>query len=182
MQIHHVLVPVLLLGNLLSLSVQGLIETVNHCASPSPSQEAYIQAKQDQWDSNWEFKCWSLDKTVLLPGFLITWNPWLLAPYPSLTLIHSVCSNVLLSLTLAKVGLYCLHQQILTCTVNTPRRCLPDFLNLNHIFLKNNYFTLVLAYEFEPGSQWKRVSVYQLNNVMTTEFLSSDQTTLKLVL
>ena len=54
-QIHHVLVPVLLLGNLLSLSVEGLNETVNHCASPCPSQGAYIQAKQDWQDSNWEF-------------------------------------------------------------------------------------------------------------------------------
>ena len=82
---------------------------------------------------------------VLLPCFLNTWSLWLLAPYPSLTLIHSVCSIVLPSLILAKVGFYCLHQQILMCTVNTPRRCLPDFLNLNYIFFKSNHFTLVLA-------------------------------------
>lgn len=157
-KIHHVLCSCPSLGNLPLLSVSGFIEIVNHCALP-PSQGARIQAKQDQWDSNWEFspqtqqnkmeikllKCWSLDSMVPLSCFLNTWSPWLLAPHPSLTLIHSLCSNVLLFLVLAKVGFYCLHQRILTRTVNTPRRCLPDFLNLNYIFFKNNHFTLVLA-------------------------------------
>ena len=79
---------------------------------------------------------------ALLPTYL---DPLVPGSLVFLPLIHSMCSNVLISLALAKVGFCCLHQRTLMCTGNTPRRCFPDFLNLNYIFLKNNHFTLVLA-------------------------------------
>lgn len=160
-------VPRALLGNF--PNIHGLGETVNHHALPTstlPREGKKIQARligfflgphpstrrKGGWDKGGADTVVVSRRdcpVVLLSPYLEL--PRLLVPHPSLP-FRIQC--ILISFLPAKAGFRCLHQQTLMSSVNTPRRCFPDFWKL-YWYIKKKITISHLCWQYRRVWAWK---------------------------